>query len=240
MAIDMTGQKCGNLTVIRPAGKKVSSTRKSVLQLWECRCDCGNTVIVAGSSLRSGHTQSCGWCQNIMDCGSYMKCTIKGGRSFLFDRLDIDLVSSARWSINRNGYVETKNSRICGQLHRLLMNPLREECVDHINGDSTDCRRSNLRISSYRDNSRNMKTPSSNTSGYKGVSYDAWSKRRKRFRASIRLNGISTSLGYFNNAEEAATAYNKAAVLHFGEYARLNVIGIPGTTQSVKIAKEEP
>lgn len=52
--IDMLGQKCGRLTVISRAENK--GTRA----YWNCLCDCGNTKIVEGKRLRTGHTQSCG------------------------------------------------------------------------------------------------------------------------------------------------------------------------------------
>lgn len=52
--IDLTGGRFGRLRVIGEAGRK----RKEVL--WECVCDCGNTVFVPGYSLRKGHTKSCG------------------------------------------------------------------------------------------------------------------------------------------------------------------------------------
>lgn len=52
--IDLVGGRYGRLTVIKEAGRK----RKEVL--WECVCDCGNTVNVPGYYLRIGHTRSCG------------------------------------------------------------------------------------------------------------------------------------------------------------------------------------
>lgn len=52
--IDLTGKKYGKLTVIEPADVKKGHLR------WKCKCDCGNERIVHGSSLKSGHTTSCG------------------------------------------------------------------------------------------------------------------------------------------------------------------------------------
>lgn len=57
-AIDLTGQKFGRLTVIRRNG-----TGKSGNALWECVCDCGNIKTIAGKSLRSGSSKSCGCLQ---------------------------------------------------------------------------------------------------------------------------------------------------------------------------------
>lgn len=53
--LDLVGQKIGRLTVIRNAGR--TAARKT---RYECRCDCGETIVAIGSSLLSGHTKSCG------------------------------------------------------------------------------------------------------------------------------------------------------------------------------------
>lgn len=53
--LDLTGQRFGRLTVIKPAGRNTSNKIQ-----WICMCDCGNEVIVTTCHLRSGHTTSCG------------------------------------------------------------------------------------------------------------------------------------------------------------------------------------
>jgi hypothetical protein len=58
-----------------------------------------------------------------------------------------------------------------------------------------------------------------NTSGYKGVS---WNKRKGKWRATITVNRKPLFLGYFGTPEEAAGAYDQAAIRHFGEYAVTN------------------
>lgn len=57
--VDETGNRHHRLTVIKEYGKS-----KHRVFLWQCKCDCGNIVIVPGTALRNGHTQSCG-CQKI-------------------------------------------------------------------------------------------------------------------------------------------------------------------------------
>jgi hypothetical protein len=52
--IDMLGTKYGRLTILSRA--KNTGTRA----VWNCICDCGNTLSVQGKKLRSGHTKSCG------------------------------------------------------------------------------------------------------------------------------------------------------------------------------------
>ena len=55
LIIDILGQKFGHLLAVRRTDKR--SHRQVV---WECLCDCGNTVFADCYSLRSGHTTSCG------------------------------------------------------------------------------------------------------------------------------------------------------------------------------------
>lgn len=91
--------------------------------------------------------------------------------------------------------------------------------VDHINGDGLDNRRSNLRPSSYRTNSLNLARYSSNTSGYKGVT---WHKGAGKWASQIQLDRKHHHLGLFADLEDAARAYDAAAIELHGEFARLN------------------
>ena len=52
---NIAGQRFGKLVALRP-----TEERKNGFVMWECLCDCGNTILVRSSSLKSGHTQSCG------------------------------------------------------------------------------------------------------------------------------------------------------------------------------------
>lgn len=53
--MDMTGHKCGRLTVVARA-----ANNKAGRAMWHCRCECGVTVVVWGAALRNGTTRSCG------------------------------------------------------------------------------------------------------------------------------------------------------------------------------------
>lgn len=59
--VDLTGQRFGYLTVIRRAENHVSAGGNSFVA-WECRCDCGNIIVVTGSHLSTDHNRSCGKC----------------------------------------------------------------------------------------------------------------------------------------------------------------------------------
>ena len=52
---NLTGQRFGILTALRP-----TEARQAGSVVWECRCDCGNTILVRSGSLTSGNTKSCG------------------------------------------------------------------------------------------------------------------------------------------------------------------------------------
>lgn len=55
-ALNITGMRFNRLVAIRPTGNKASDGKL----LWECRCDCGKTHISKATSIKNGHTQSCG------------------------------------------------------------------------------------------------------------------------------------------------------------------------------------
>lgn len=91
--------------------------------------------------------------------------------------------------------------------------------VDHINGDSMNNTRENLRLTSHIQNSWNSKMPTTNTSGLKGASYD---QRTCKFVSQIVVAGKRHWLGRFGTAEEAHEAYCKKAAELRGEYARFD------------------
>lgn len=104
-------------------------------------------------------------------------------------------------------------------LHRLLMGAPEELCVDHINHDTFDNRRENLRLATHAQNMANRKTHSCNTSGYKGVS---WSSTAKRFIVQVNKQGKRAHLGSFDCPVAAARAYDRFMTEKYGEFASLN------------------
>jgi len=84
--------------------------------------------------------------------------------------------------------------------------------LDHLNGIRDDNRPENLRIASVAENNQNQhNTPSHNTSGIRGVSWDA---ARNKWTARISLNGKSKNLGRFDTIEIAENAYLQAKMIH--------------------------
>lgn len=115
-------------------------------------------------------------------------------------------------------------------MHRMIMKAKRGEVVDHINGDPLDNRKSNLRICTMTENSRNGKKGTHKkrkcTSQYKGATLATTNHPKygkyQYWRSQIVCDGEVIYLGQFKTEEEAAQAYDFAAKEYFGEFARLN------------------
>ncbi len=106
--------------------------------------------------------------------------------------------------------------------------------IDHKNQIKDDNRWENLRPATNAQNQYNIGARSSNKSGYKGVTR----KTKFRWTASIRVNGNRISLGAFDTAEEAALAYNEAALKLHGEFAYLNEVKeVPDIYATDKLGK---
>jgi hypothetical protein len=102
-------------------------------------------------------------------------------------------------------------------MHRFLLQPPPGLEVDHINGDRLDNRRINLRIATRSQNAMNRPRTRTNTSGFKGVS-----RLGSLWCAQIKLEGKLHYLGRYADPAEAARAYDVAAKIMFGQYARPN------------------
>ena len=93
-------------------------------------------------------------------------------------------------------------------MHKAVMGVM-NSLVDHINGNTLDNRKSNLRVATVRQNKANSSSKKGSISKYKGVTY---CKYHKKWKAAIKFDGVNKHLGYFNNESDAAKAYDKFAV----------------------------
>lgn len=124
-------------------------------------------------------------------------------------------------------YVVSYEGRKTILLHRLILgNPTKE--IDHRDGDGLNNRRSNLRLATRAQNGANTRKTSRPTSSmFKGVSRENRAGRRATGHAYIKVVGMRHTLGYFQDEEAAARAYDAAAKVAFGGFARLNFPDVP-------------
>lgn len=143
------------------------------------------------------------------------------------DEDDLPIVVGIRWfayQTHGNWYARSnprKPSGLSGlvHMHRLIANAPDKSFVDHEDGNGLNNRRSNLRIATNQQNTWNGRLRSTNTSGYRGVTYK---KASQKWAAQISVEGKRVYLGLFNTPEEAALAFDRAARIHYGEWASLN------------------
>lgn len=143
------------------------------------------------------------------------------------DASDFDALSRHKWRKSKfgrgNPYVIRSTGGRVLLLHRELVGAGPGQIVDHINRDTLDNRRENLRLCTIAENSRNtVALPRHNTSGFRGVC-----RMRQRWAAMIKVAGRQVFLGTFVAPEDAARAYDKAAALYHGDFATLNFGGTP-------------
>ncbi len=161
-----------------------------------------------------------------------MEMKLKGGELALIDDEDYPLVSQHRWMIGKSGdrppkiyVVRYMRNSLTGKmdtlrLHRVILGAVAGQSVDHINGNTLDNRRCNLRFCNDAQNQQNS-GPRHGASVFKGVS---WSSRRRKWRVAFRCDGTHHFIGYFEHEIDAALAYNTAITALAGEFAYLNQI----------------
>jgi hypothetical protein len=121
----------------------------------------------------------------------------------------------------RSSLVSEGKQKTTISMSRQIMNCPKDKLVDHINFDTLDNQRSNLRICTESQNQIHSRKPITNKSGYKGV---FWYKRDKKWQVQIKFNHEAIYLGYYTNIKKAALVYNQKAIELFGEFAYLNKI----------------
>lgn len=147
------------------------------------------------------------------------------GKFALVSDEDFDTLSQYNWLCYRNGYAcrqgpRQGNNRTLILMHRVIMDAPDGLNVDHINGDTLDNRRENLRLCTHQENVMN-RPGYGGSSKFKGVYHD---KRRDRYYATH----AGKHIGSFRCEEDAARAYDDHVKELHGEYAWLN---FPDTEQ---------
>lgn len=138
----------------------------------------------------------------------------------IIDPVDADLAGK-NWSSLITDDNKVYAARTYILLHRVVLERVlnrkltREERCDHIDGNTMDSRRRNLRLASNTQNAYNSKVRSHNTSGYKGVKTNG-----SGFSARITVNGKCIHLGTFATADIAHEVYCEASKKYHGEFGR--------------------
>lgn len=149
------------------------------------------------------------------------------GQVATVDAADYDWLMRWNWCAHWNQWTKSYYARRRGDngklvgMHAQVLVTSDTLIPDHINGNTLDNRRVNLRLVSRSQNNQNRSISTRNRSGFKGVF-----RRRNRsvWLAQITEPGKKkrTHLGSFPSPEDAARAYDRAAEKHFGPFAKLN------------------
>lgn len=150
----------------------------------------------------------------------------------LVDDCDLELISQFKWRFSA-GFIVTTNlingKRI--SMHHLIMGRSKLQ-IDHINRKPWDNRRNNLRFATPVQNCANRGPI--NGRKFKGVSK---CKKTGKFKTAIRTGSKGWHLGYFEDEQEAAFAYNIASEHLFGEFSYQNNVDITPLKQEIIIEK---
>lgn len=200
--------------------------------MWDCICDCGKCCTVLGDHLRSGHTISCG-CYNLEKSieankkfntfdlsGDYGIGFTNKQEDFYFDLEDYEKIKKYCWYMS-HGYIYAQNSNLNGggvvSLHRLIMDCNDKNfIVDHINHNTSDNRKSNLRIVTKQQNAMNQSLRTNNISGVTGIHFV---KEQQKWWARIKHNNKTINLGLYEDFSDAVKARKEAEDKYFGEYS---------------------
>lgn len=157
---------------------------------------------------------------NVAD-DAQLRIPLSNGDTTIVSGIDRDLYAH-KWQTS-NGYASRPIKRKSHTMHRIIMErmidrPLeKSEYVDHIDRNILNNQRSNLRVASPSQNLVNSKVSKRSKTKLKGVQFKP---NLGKWRARI----ADEYLGYFDNPNDAARAYNEAAIRLFGEFAQLNTV----------------
>lgn len=141
--------------------------------------------------------------------------------ALMVDSEDAHLLTDFTWHLTEWGYARTSvlqddGSRRGILMHRMILDAREGQCVDHINGNKLDNRRSNLRIA----------PPHENRGPYKGRKFKGvYMETSGRWRSQAKFGNRTYYFGTFDTQIEAAIAYNAGVTCLGVPNARLNKVG---------------
>jgi len=146
------------------------------------------------------------------------------GQFAIVDAEDYPRLGRFIWFVEgrpNNYYAVRKENGKSIKMHRQILNAPDHLVVDHIDHNGLNNRKINLRLCTFAENCRNLRSSRHKTSRYKGV---CWNKRNKKWAAAIKCNNKTYHLGYFKDEIEAAKAYDGAAKKYHGRFASCNFL----------------
>ena len=217
--LDLTGKRFGSLVAIEESEHR--SSRNEVY--WKCLCDCGKETTVRIGHLTSGRIKSCGCGREgkpneyeVIGDTVYVKLNDKNGSTdkiMICDLDDWERLKVYSWH-DAHGYASTgcrAKDQKHNKFHRMVVDAPDGLVVDHINRNTYDNRKCNLRVVSVHANTLNRSMPCTNTTGHMGVVKRANGKWQSR----ICFNGQKICLVTFDNLEDAIKARKDAEEKYF-------------------------
>lgn len=249
--IDLTGQQFGRLVVLEQADDYISpSGNHQTMWLCECSCPEKNKIIVRGSHLKDGFTQSCGCLHREMASEANKKTNTyildgeygigfasNTGSEFYFDLEDYDKIKDYCWCesvVSNNFHKLTANvNGKTTSMHILLG----FKGFDHIDRNELNNKKSNLRECTHQENSWNRSLAKNNQSGVIGV---YWYKDNKKWRAEVHINKKHIYVYYGDNKEDAIKARLEAEAKYYGKFApQIHLFEQYGIIQQNDLTEEE-
>lgn len=133
------------------------------------------------------------------------------GKLALVDDKDFNWLDKWKWSAHYNNtkwYAVRNDKGKIIKMHRLIISAKVREEVDHIDGNSLNNCRSNLRLVTRAENLQNRSANHNSTSKFIGV---YWENSTNKWCAAIKKDGKTKKIGRFNSGEDAARARDKVA-----------------------------